>query len=225
MKPVEHTQVLLGDNNVTSVLEEYRKLVDRLVSLHDSSHPLIVNTMGFTGYVGQEIILKAIEQIRPTHIVNIVSLNEKNNFPASLQTPGAKLISLESRGRGTKARLARETNTISYLSESRPITLDLKNTYVYIHGQLVKKSRILQALNASLVALCQLPQGHLRDGPMLVPSALEADVLGWGIVIGCDTLVLHLLTPLDERSMEAVNLVALTRIPLGEKIRKLFNTG
>ncbi|XP_043253466.1 polynucleotide 5'-hydroxyl-kinase NOL9 isoform X1 [Colletes gigas] len=78
-------QLYIGDVQVvpciTRYMEGMKMMIEKLKSCPVLSRlPIVVNTMGFTRFIGWDIILFTIKLIQPTLVVQITSENAKNNY-------------------------------------------------------------------------------------------------------------------------------------------------
>lgn len=155
-----------------------------------------------------------------------------------------KTVSITS---GIAKKIFRDVNLLGYLSGLWPKgilhfmgenctlakKIDWTRIAIYIPGSFVPQTRVLQSINAALVALCKIREDCLEWVGENLPLRIQNDrcwlrfneCVGWGIVQGIDPMTrqIHLLTPLTKEEIDdKVNVLALSKIELPCYFVKLF---
>ena len=79
--------IYLGDVNVINCADRNIKIIRDLwefVKLNLSSHPVVVNTMGWCNGMGLMMLVDTIRMLEPTTVVQLNSRHKRKNFPFSL---------------------------------------------------------------------------------------------------------------------------------------------
>lgn len=255
--------ILVGAVSPQFVLEEYiaavRELIREAGVMGDM--PLLVNTMGWTQGTGLGLMLDVLRLVLPTHVMQIQSHRDSRNYPFHLDgaaVSGARggittqaggwdlhyaLTILPSAGQAGSAphmaqpKVLREMRVLAEAGQAAEhghrITVPWAKVALHVCQEQVPRDRILQVLNAQLVALCRVDPSNLHtlhpDLPqLLVHNAGFGDLLGWGVVMGIDPLTtdLHLATTMTPQQVsEQVNAIVMPRIHLPASFYKLFCIG
>lgn len=226
-----------------------------------SKAPILVNTMGWTQRTGLGLMLDVLRVAKPTHVMQIQSPKSDRNFPFFLEaetvrdarggittSPGdvdlhygltiLPCATLDNCGPHiSQPKALRELRVLAEAgqaveSESH-IAVPWANVALHVCEDQVPRDRILQVLNAQLVALCRVELPSLctphPDLPqLLLPGAGLGDLLGWGVVMGVDPLAskIHLATALSEEVVhEEVNALIMPQLHLPAAFYKLFSAG
>ncbi|KAG0710295.1 Polynucleotide 5'-hydroxyl-kinase NOL9 [Chionoecetes opilio] len=256
------THVLVGDVSPQFVVHRYVDAVAALCREVDDGVPLLVNTMGWTQGTGLGLMLDVLRLVRPSHLMQIQDRMAKRNFPFPLEGSAVSrakggittragdcemhysLTLLPSGGqRGPAMHMAqpRALREMRVLAEAgrvvqrgRRVTLPWSSLALHVCGEQVPRNRILQALNAQLVALCHLDDPsslhslHQDLPQVLAPHARFGAVVGWGVVTAMDPLTrtLQLATdlPLEQVTRE-VGALVMPRMHLPVSFYKQFCVG
>ncbi|XP_045124871.1 polynucleotide 5'-hydroxyl-kinase NOL9-like isoform X2 [Portunus trituberculatus] len=260
---LHHRHVLVGSVNPQFVLEEYVSAVQELcraASGMEGDLPLLVNTMGWTRGTGLEVMLDVVRLVQPTHVLQFQDHRNSRNYPFPLTAAAVttarggiatstgtevhySLTLLPSAGPGPVApnmahpRVQRELRVLAEaalaMEAEQRVTVPLGRVALYVCEEQVPRERLLQVLNAQLVALCRVDPSDLhtlQDGlpQCLAPLRGCGDLLGWGVVVGVDPLTreLHLATVLPPQQVtQQVNAIVMPRIHLPTSFYKLFCLG
>ncbi|XP_063851290.1 uncharacterized protein LOC135094814 isoform X2 [Scylla paramamosain] len=260
---LHHRHILVGAVSPQFVLEEYVSAVQELCKTAggiEGDLPLLVNTMGWTQGTGLGLMLDVLRLVQPTHVIQIQDRRDARNYPFPLDAGAVStarggiathgdtemhysLTLLPSAGPGAAApnmaqpKVQRELRVLAEAGRAAEtghhITVPWGKVALHVCEEQVPRERILQALNAQLVALCHVEPANLHTLQDNLPQLLAThtgfgDLLGWAVVMGVDSLTgdLHLATNLPPQQVtQEVNALIMPRIHLPASFYKLFCVG
>lgn len=237
-----------------------RELVEAAGATEGRALPLLVNTMGWTQGTGLGLMLDVLRLVQPTHVVQLQDHRATRNYPFPLDATTVatarggittrgdaelhySLMLLHGAGAVASApnmaqpRVQRELRLLAEAGRvaeaGQRVVVPWGRVALHVCEEQVPRERILQVLNAQLVALCRVEASglhRLQDGmpQQLAPHAGFGELVGWGVVMAVDMLAgtLHLTTTVpQQRVTDEVNALVMPRMHLPAPFYKLFSVG
>ncbi|XP_032681147.1 polynucleotide 5'-hydroxyl-kinase NOL9 isoform X2 [Odontomachus brunneus] len=204
-------QLFIGEIDVmqcaTRYLEAIKMLITKLKSCSELSRlPIVVNTMGFTQYVGWYLLISTVKLIRPSVILQILSAKNRNNYRNWLNADTVnkqdrkwtlhnipladwykpcdhELFVMHSNAESKEARVPKKWNMEPYqqrelvmISYLSDITRDSYDPFQCDEDQSLKINEVVPYM-APLSSLCIIPQRSVGVPPSHVLNVINGNIV------------------------------------------------
>ncbi|XP_035230550.1 polynucleotide 5'-hydroxyl-kinase NOL9-like [Stegodyphus dumicola] len=224
----------------------YNKSIYQLMEHYNSSYslePLFVNTMGWITGIGAECLQNLIKAVEPTFLINLIQVKRARFDCRQFLNENVKYIEInilkphenvggftafEMRHLAMLAYLGRCQSPFLrplYLNEMQPYCVCWDKIAVYVFNRRLPPYRLLEALNGSIVALCNVDESLILESDIpgfqkTLKNEPENDCLGFGVVRAVDETnhLLFIITPLPLKELKNVNAIMKGNILLPQEV-------
>lgn len=211
------------NHSVNKLMRYFNRMVD--------TGTLFVNTMGWVKGIGLGCLKNVMKAVKPTIVVEIVNEKDPLMFDYRKYVPaGAKFHQITCPTFKMPKISAEESRSLSilsyfgacqsslerptYLNSFIPFCVCWDDIPVYNFKRKLVPYRLIESMNASVVALCKVSLSAILSHPNnMYPKTLESEpdneCIGFGIVRAVDEVrhLLYIVTPLNEKEIISVNAI------------------